>query len=64
MHISYHSLQVEYFLQENAFNKSTSEKTIVVITNILKFLKQCIAAEMKAQKILRYKKRQIGYRNK
>ena len=36
----------------------------VVISNDLKFSKQCIEAEKKAQRMLGYIKRQFGFRNK
>lgn len=65
MHIGYRNPQSEYFLQGKALESTDSEKDLgVVITSDLKFSKQCIAVEKKAQKLLGYIKRQFGYRNK
>ena len=65
MHIGYRNPQSEYFLQGKALESTDSEKDLgVVITSDLKFSKQCIAAEKKAQKLLGYIKRQFGYRKK
>ena len=65
MHIGYRNPHSEYILQGKALESTDSEKDLgVVITNDLKFSKQCIAVEKKAQKLLGYIKRQFGYRNK
>jgi len=65
MHIGYRNPQSQYFLQGKALESTDSEKDLgVVITSDLKFSKQCIAVEKKAQKLLGYIKRQFGYRNK
>ena len=65
MHIGYRNPQSEYFIQGKALESTDSEKDLgVVITSDLKFSKQCIAVEKKAQKLLGYIKRQFSYRNK
>ncbi|KAK8375206.1 hypothetical protein O3P69_007851 [Scylla paramamosain] len=55
MHIGYRNPQYEYVLKGKALKSTDSEKDLgVVITNDLKFSKQCIAVEKKAQKLLGY----------
>ncbi|KAK3889934.1 hypothetical protein Pcinc_006087 [Petrolisthes cinctipes] len=51
--------------QGNALVSTDTEKDLgVTITSDLKFSKQCIEAEKKAQRMLGYIKRQFGYQNK
>ena len=65
MHIGYRNLQSGYTLQGTSLESTEAEKDLgVTITSDLKFSKQCIEAEKKAQRMLGYIKRQFGYRNK
>ena len=65
MHIGYRNPNSEYSLLGNSIESTASEKDLgVVITNDLKFSKQCIEAEKKAQRILGYIKRQFSFRNR
>ena len=65
MHIGHRNPHSQYTLQGTALESSECEKDLgVTITNDLKFSRQCIEAEKKAQRMLGYVKRQFGYRNK
>ena len=65
MHIGHRNPQAVYSLKNSALESTDMEKDLgVVITSDLKFSKQCIEAEKKAQRILGYIKRQFGYRNR
>ena len=65
MHIGHRNPQSSYNLLGNSIECTDTEKDLgVVISNDLKFSKQCIEAEKKAQRMLGYIKRQFGFRNK
>ena len=65
MHIGHKNPNANYVLNGRALESTVSEKDLgVVITNDLKFSRQCIEAEKKAQRILGYVKRQFGFRNR
>jgi len=65
MHIGHRNPQTEYSLQGRLLESTVTEKDLgVVISSDLKFSKQCIEAEKKAQRMLGYIKRQFGYRNR
>ena len=65
MHIGHRNPQSSYTLLGNSVDCTDTEKDLgVVISNDLKFSKQCIEAEKKAQRMLGYIKRQFGFRNK
>ena len=65
MHIGHRNPQSVYTLQGARLEMTDREKDLgVTITSDLKFSKQCIEAEKKAQRMLGYVKRQFGYRNK
>ena len=65
MHIDYRNPQSEYTLKGTPLESTETEKDLgVTITSDLKFSKQCIEAEKKAQRMIGYIKRQFGYQNK
>ena len=65
MHIGYRNPRSEYSLQGTVIESTEIEKDLgVVISSDLKFSKQCLEAEKKAQRMLGYIKRQFGFRNK
>ena len=65
MHTGHRNPQAQYNLLGGCLESTEVEKDLgVVISNDLKFSKQCIEAEKKAQRILGYIKRQFGFRNK
>ena len=65
MHIGFRNPRSDYSLQGTVLESTETEKDLgVVISSDLKFSKQCIEAEKKAQKILGYIKRQFGFRNR
>ena len=65
MHIGHRNPKAEYALQGSLLEETDLEKDLgVLISSDLKFSKQCIEAEKKAQRMLGYIKRQFGYRNK
>ena len=65
MHTGHRNPHAQYSLLGNHLESTETEKDLgVVISSDLKFSKQCIEAEKKAQRILGYIKRQFGFRNK
>ena len=65
MHTGHRNPHAQYNLLGGCLEKTETEKDLgVVISSDLKFSKQCIEAEKKAQRILGYIKRQFGFRNK
>ena len=65
MHIGYKNQNVKYTLQGKEIQSVEQEKDLgVIISNDLKFSKQCIKAEKSAQKMVGYIKRQFRCRNK
>ena len=65
MHIGHRNPESAYNLKGTPLESTASERDLgVTITSDLKFSKQCIEAEKKAQRMLGYIKRQFGYRNK
>ena len=65
MHIGQANSKSDYSLQGKAMVVTDLEKDLgVLISSDLKFSKQCIEVEKKAQKLLGYIKRQFKYRNK
>ena len=65
MHIGHRNPKTDYVLHKRNLKVVDSEEHLgLVITNDLKFSRQCIEAEKRAQRILGYIKRQFGYRNR
>ena len=65
MHIGYNNQNAEYLLSGKEVQSVDQEKDLgVIISNDLKFSKQCIKAEKTAQKMVGYIKRQFRNRNK
>lgn len=65
MHIGHRNLHADYTMLGSEVEKTDLEKDLgVLISSDLKFSKQCIEVEKKAQKLLGYIKRQFKYRNK
>ena len=65
MHTGHRNPHAQYDLLGGRLESTETEKDLgVVISSDLKFSKQCIEAEKKAQRILGYIKRQFGFRNK
>ena len=65
MHVGYRNPRSQYSLQGTVLESTETEKDLgVVISSDLKFSKQCIEAEKKAQRLLGYVKRQFRYRNR
>lgn len=65
LHVGRANPKSNYVLCGEAITERSVEKDLgVLVTNDLKFSKQCLAAESKAQKILGYVRRQFRYRNK
>ena len=65
MHVGYRNPKADYVLQGQNLKVVDSEEHLgLVLTSDLKFSRQCIEAEKKAQRILRYIKRQFSYRNR
>lgn len=65
MHIGYHNPATNYSMLGSDIPSTTLEKDLgVLISSDLKFTRQCLAAEKKAQKVLGYIRRHFRYRNK
>ena len=65
MHIGYKNQNAQYSLLGKKIESTNQEKDLgVLISNDLKFSKQCIEVEKKAQKLLGYIKRQFRNKNK
>ena len=65
MHVGYKNQKTQYSLLGEKIESTDQEKDLgVLISNDLKFSKQCIEAEKKAQKLLGYIKRQFKNKNK
>lgn len=65
MHLGHKNPNADYTLLGRQVASTELEKDLgVLISNDLKFSKQCIEVEKKAQKLLGYIKRQFSYRNK
>ena len=65
MHIGYINQNAQYSLLGREIESSDQEKDLgVIISSDLKFSKQCIEVEKKAQKLHRYIRRQFSNRNK
>ena len=65
MHIGYRNQNVQYSLLGRKIESTDQEKDLgVLVSSDLKFSKQCIEVEKKAQKLLGYIKRQFSNKNK
>lgn len=65
MHIGYNNQMANYTLNGHQIEATDAEKDLgVIISKDLKFTKQCVEVEKKAQKLLGYISRQFRYREK